>query len=90
MCIRDSIGSIDQESFDDRGLLSELKPVPDAENGFLDIAYMGDEKFSISGEESLKDFSRGETWDSGKVEAMLLANNGVIESVEKSNKKNLL
>lgn len=83
------IGSIDQESFDDRGLLSELKPVPDAENGFLDIAYMGDEKFSISGEESLKDFSRGETWDSGKVEAMLLANKGVIDSIIISNKKSL-
>ena len=83
------IGSIDQETFDDRGLLAELKPVPDAENGFLDIAYMGDEKFRISGDESLKDFSQGKKWDSGKVETMLLANKNVIDSVIASNKKPL-
>lgn len=84
------IGSIDQSSFDDRGLLSELKPVPDAENGFLDIAYLNNDDFEFNGGDkkiSLRDLASGEVWDSSAARALLKDNQKVIDDIRKANRK---
>jgi hypothetical protein len=84
------IGSIDKESFDDRGLLSELKPVPDAENGFLDLAYMGEDNFKFSGVKErnvLQDSAYGKKWNSEESIILLDKNKELLDNIKASNAK---
>lgn len=85
------IGSIDQDSFDDKGLLSELKPVPDAENGFLDIAFLDDEnyRFGDVSNSRIADYAKGNKWNIEKVDRLLAENQPLFNAVSKSNERPL-
>jgi hypothetical protein len=83
------IGSIDQDTFDDRGLLAELKPVPDAENGFLDIAFLVDEKYSFgdASHEQITAYANGKKWDVEKIDRLIADNAELFDAIKKSNEK---
>jgi hypothetical protein len=84
------IGSIDQESFDDRGLLSEIKPVPDTQNGFLIISYLDSEDFEfkdIDEDFTIRKLASGEAWNLAVAEKLVVANQSVLDNIRKANQR---
>lgn len=72
------------------GLLSEIQPAPDAENGFLDIAYIGEDNFKFSGVKKrnvLQDIASGEKWNSEEAIVLLDKNKELLDNIKASNAK---
>ncbi|MBQ0798237.1 MAG: hypothetical protein KBT63_03055 [Porticoccaceae bacterium] len=88
------LGSIDQSSFDDRGLLSQEPIIPDEDNGFPIILYMQEEGYELLGEGfergKLRAIAKGEWWDTEHATNLVEHHAAVISDIKRSANKPLM
>ena len=76
------LGSIDQESIDDQGLISELLTVRDADNGLTPIAYIFDPDFSLyrdrDDSQRFSNWLNGEEWNATEFDEHLARNQKIL------------
>ncbi|MEH6543819.1 MAG: hypothetical protein V7721_07735 [Porticoccaceae bacterium] len=85
------LGSIDQSSFDDRGLLSQGPIISDEDNGFSIISYMEEDGYELPGEgfetEKLREIGKGDWWDTEYATNLVEHHAAVISDMKRSANK---